>query len=42
MQEVVVTTALGISRQSKEIGYSTAKVKATELTRLKWLTCKMV
>jgi TonB-linked SusC/RagA family outer membrane protein len=35
MQEVVVTTALGISRQSKEIGYSTAKVKATELTQAK-------
>jgi TonB-linked SusC/RagA family outer membrane protein len=32
MQEVVVTTALGIQRQSKEIGYSTAKVKASELT----------
>jgi len=35
MAEVVVTTALGISRQSKEIGYSTAKVKATELTQAK-------
>ncbi len=35
MQEVVVTTALGISRQAKEIGYSTAKVKATELTQAK-------
>lgn len=35
MQEVVVTTALGIARQSKEIGYSTAKVKATELTQAK-------
>lgn len=35
MQEVVVTTALGIQRQSKEIGYSTAKVKATELTQAK-------
>lgn len=33
MEEVVVTTALGIQRQSKEIGYSTAKVKATELTQ---------
>lgn len=32
MQEVVVTTALGIQRQAKEIGYSTAKVKAAELT----------
>jgi TonB-linked SusC/RagA family outer membrane protein len=35
MQEVVITTALGIARQSKEIGYSTAKVKATELTQAK-------
>jgi TonB-linked SusC/RagA family outer membrane protein len=35
MQEVVVTTALGITRQSKEIGYSTAKVKASELTQAK-------
>ncbi|MBL7738592.1 MAG: SusC/RagA family TonB-linked outer membrane protein [Chitinophagaceae bacterium] len=35
MQEVVVTTALGIARQSKEIGYSTAKVKAAELTQAK-------
>ncbi|HZI53120.1 MAG TPA: SusC/RagA family TonB-linked outer membrane protein [Chitinophagaceae bacterium] len=35
MQEVVVTTALGIARQAKEIGYSTAKVKATELTQAK-------
>ena len=35
MQEVVVTTGLGIARQSKEIGYSTAKVKAAELTQAK-------
>ncbi|MBC7948706.1 MAG: SusC/RagA family TonB-linked outer membrane protein [Chitinophagaceae bacterium] len=35
MQEVVVTTAMGIQRQAKEIGYSTAKVKATELTQAK-------
>ena len=35
MQEVVVTTALGIARQAKEIGYSTAKVKAAELTQAK-------
>jgi len=35
MQEVVVTTGLGIARQSKEIGYSTAKVKGTELTQAK-------
>jgi TonB-linked SusC/RagA family outer membrane protein len=35
MAEVVVTTAMGIQRQSKEIGYSTAKVKATELTQAK-------
>jgi TonB-linked SusC/RagA family outer membrane protein len=33
MQEVVVTTALGVARQSREIGYSTAKVKGTELTQ---------
>lgn len=31
----VVVTSLGVSRQSKEIGYSTAKVKATELTQAK-------
>ena len=35
MQEVVVTTGLGILRQSKEVGYSTAKVKASELTQAK-------
>ena len=35
MQEVVVTTALGIARQAKEIGYSTAKVKAAELNQAK-------
>lgn len=33
LQEVVVTTALGIQRQAKEIGYATAKVKGTELTQ---------
>jgi TonB-linked SusC/RagA family outer membrane protein len=33
IQEVVVTTALGQQRQAKELGYSTAKVKATELTQ---------
>ncbi len=32
LQEVVVT-ALGQARQAKELGYSTAKVKATELTQ---------
>jgi TonB-dependent SusC/RagA subfamily outer membrane receptor len=31
----VVVTALGVSRQAKEIGYSTAKVKASELTQAK-------
>ncbi|MBN8674829.1 MAG: SusC/RagA family TonB-linked outer membrane protein [Chitinophagales bacterium] len=31
----VVVTSLGVSRQSKEIGYSTAKVKASELTQAK-------
>ncbi len=35
MQEVVVTTALGIQRQAKEIGYSTAKVKGSDLTQAK-------
>jgi TonB-linked SusC/RagA family outer membrane protein len=34
LQEVVVT-ALGQQRQAKELGYSTAKVKATELTQSK-------
>ena len=33
IQEVVVTTALGQQRQAKELGYSTAKVRATELTQ---------
>src|SRR5690242_13648176 len=31
----VVVTALGQTRQAKELGYSTAKVKATELTQAK-------
>jgi len=31
--EVVVTTALGQQRQAKELGYSTAKVRASELTQ---------
>lgn len=31
LQEVIVTTALGQQRQSKELGYSTAKVKSSEL-----------
>jgi TonB-linked SusC/RagA family outer membrane protein len=35
LQEVVVTTALGQTRQSKELGYSTAKVKSAELTQAK-------
>ena len=35
MEEVVITTGLGIARQSKEIGYSTAKVKASELIQAK-------
>lgn len=34
LQEVVVT-ALGINRQPKELGYSIAKVKSTELTQAK-------
>ncbi len=31
----VVVTAYGVSRQTKELGYSTAKVKASELTQAK-------
>jgi len=34
LQEVVVT-AMGINRQPKELGYSVAKVKSTELTQAK-------
>jgi TonB-linked SusC/RagA family outer membrane protein len=33
LSEVVVTTALGIQRQKKELGYSTAKVNNAELTQ---------
>jgi len=33
MQEVVVTTSLGIQRQAREVGYSTAKVSNRELTQ---------
>jgi TonB-linked SusC/RagA family outer membrane protein len=33
LSEVVVTTALGIKRQAKEIGYATAKVTTAELTQ---------
>ncbi|HUC81418.1 MAG TPA: SusC/RagA family TonB-linked outer membrane protein [Flavisolibacter sp.] len=33
MTEVVVTTALGQQRQAKELGYSTARVRADELTQ---------
>ena len=35
LSEVVVTTALGQQRQAKELGYSTAKVRAAELTQAK-------
>jgi TonB-linked SusC/RagA family outer membrane protein len=35
LQEVVLTTALGVQRQSKELGYSTARVKSSELTQAK-------
>lgn len=35
LSEVVVTTALGVQRQAKELGYSTAKVKSAELTQAK-------
>ena len=31
----VVVTALGVTRQPKELGYSVAKIKATELTQAK-------
>lgn len=33
MQEVVVTTALGVRKQPRELGYSVAKVENKELTR---------
>ena len=33
--EAVVVTGLGQQRQAKELGYSTAKIKATELTQAK-------
>ena len=33
MQEVVVTTALGVRRQPKELGYATAKVSNKEITQ---------
>jgi TonB-linked SusC/RagA family outer membrane protein len=33
IQEVVVTTALGQQRQAKELGYSTTKVRTSELTQ---------
>ncbi|HEY0433606.1 MAG TPA: SusC/RagA family TonB-linked outer membrane protein, partial [Chitinophagaceae bacterium] len=35
LSEVVVTTALGIQRQSKELGYATAKINNKELTQAK-------
>jgi TonB-linked SusC/RagA family outer membrane protein len=35
LSEVVVTTALGIRRQAKELGYSTTKINASELTQAK-------
>ena len=33
LAEVTVTTALGVKRQARELGYSTAQVKAAELTQ---------
>jgi TonB-linked SusC/RagA family outer membrane protein len=33
MQEVVVTTALGVKRQAKQLGYSTATINNQELTQ---------
>jgi TonB-linked SusC/RagA family outer membrane protein len=35
LTEVVVTTALGIQRQAKDLGYSTAKINSDELTQAK-------
>jgi TonB-linked SusC/RagA family outer membrane protein len=35
MQEVVVTTALGVKRQSREVGYSTATINNKELNQAK-------
>jgi TonB-linked SusC/RagA family outer membrane protein len=35
LTEVVVTTALGIQRQAKSLGYSTAKVSSSELVQAK-------
>ncbi len=35
LQEVVVTTGLGIKRQSREVGYSTAAIGNTELNQAK-------
>jgi len=33
MQEVVITTGLGIQRQAREVGYSTARINNAELTQ---------
>jgi TonB-linked SusC/RagA family outer membrane protein len=33
LSEVVVTTALGIKRQARELGYATAQIKASELNQ---------
>lgn len=35
LQEVIVTTGLGIQRQAKDIGYATAKINNKELTQAK-------
>jgi len=35
LNDVVVTTALGIQRQAKELGYATTKINSTELTQAK-------
>lgn len=35
LSEVIVTTALGIQRQAKSLGYSTAKVSSTDLVQAK-------
>lgn len=33
LSEVVVTTALGVKRQARELGYATAQIKAAQLTQ---------
>jgi TonB-linked SusC/RagA family outer membrane protein len=35
LQEVIITTGLGVQRQAKEVGYATAKLKSSEITQAK-------